>query len=260
MITMYDSVTISQIPADAQAAAGYVDGKFANVAELRDRLPRAHILTIAVFAAHDADALDIETGDATPEQAAAWFLRQQARGVHRPCLYASASVMESQVVPAITAAGIPRSAVRLWSAHYTRRAHRCGPHPSCGLMSIKADATQYDDRALGRNLDVSLVADDFFGTAPAADWQEAIMSKLPTLALGAVDKPGHVFYVHRMQALMQMLGQVKSVPQAACVAVSGTFDAGTASGLKALQASFGLTADSVCGPKTWSVLITGSAT
>lgn len=256
MITMFDSVTIGQIPDGAQAVAGYVDGRFANVAELRDRFPGAHVLTIAVNAAHDADCLDIETGDAAPAQAAAWFLRQKARGVNRPCLYASASVMQADVVPLITAAGILRPSVRLWSAHYTKTPHICGP-ASCRAMSIPADGTQYDDRALGRNLDVSLLADDFFGTAPG--WQEAMMNKLPTLSQGATDKAGQVFYVHRLQALARVYGEINAIAAAACLSTSGTFDSATTAGVKAIQASRKLTVDGIVGPQTWGVLIAGSA-
>jgi hypothetical protein len=146
---MFDSVDLAQIPAGAQAAACYVNGRFANSAEARDRFPRARILTIAVTADADADCLDIETGDATPGQAAAWFLRQKARGVSRPCLYASASVMDTQVIPALNAAGIGAGEIRLWSAHYTMAAHICGP-ATCRAMSISADGTQWTDRAMGR--------------------------------------------------------------------------------------------------------------
>ena len=242
---MYDSVDVGQIPADAQAAAGYCDGRFANVAELRDRLPHAHILSIAVFAAHDADCLDIESGDATPGQAAGWYFMQKARGLARPCLYASASVMESAVVPAITAAGIPRSAVRLWSAHYTKHAHICGPS-SCGLMSIEADACQYDDRAFGRDLDVSLVADDFFGPAPhpspVPSWQEAMLQALPVVKQGDT---GPV--VRTVQALCVARGHA--------TAVDGSFGPATGLSVAAIQRSHGLTADSVVGPLTWPVLL-----
>ena len=257
-IVMFDSVTASEIPANAQAVAGYVDGRFANVAELKDRFPHAHILSIAVFPEHDADCLDIETGDASPADAAGWYARQRARGVARPCLYASASVMQNAVLPALNAAEIPRSAVRLWSAHYGAGEHICGPS-SCGLMSVEADGCQFDDRALGRNLDQSLLADDFFGTAPAPDWQETLMNKLPVLSQGAADKPGHVFYVHRLQALTACYGRITSLTAAACLAQTGTFDAATTAAVKAVQAHKGIAVDGIAGKDTWSVLLTGSA-
>ena len=55
MITMFDSIDVGQLPAGSGFAyAGYVDGRFANVAEIRDKFPGARILSIAVNAAHDA--------------------------------------------------------------------------------------------------------------------------------------------------------------------------------------------------------------
>jgi peptidoglycan hydrolase-like protein with peptidoglycan-binding domain len=268
-IVMYDAINLSQIPADAPAAAGYVDGHWPTYARLRGMFPRAHLLSIAVTAASNADCLDIETGDATPASAAAWYERQKGR-VTRPCLYASASVMQADVVPVIQAAGIPRAAVRLWSAHYTGTPHICGP-ATCRAMSISADGTQWTNAAFGRDLDESLLAADFFAAPapapvppkPAPDplpaWQEALMNKLPVLAEGAEDKAGQVFWVHRAQALTQAYGQFTDTAAAACQMVTGTFDAATVSAVKAVQEHARITADGICGKDTWSVLITGSA-
>lgn len=164
---MYDAVTVSEIPADAQAVAGYTSGNFPTWPELLKRFPHAHRLSIAINAGHDADCLDVEPGDATPADAAVWVKRQQARGVARPVLYASVSTMPT-VLRELAAAGIHREHVRLWTAHYTGRAHLCSP--ACGFGFLEtADATQWTDKALGRNLDESLCADTFFATAhPAA--------------------------------------------------------------------------------------------
>ena len=192
-ITMYDSVTLSEVPPNPPAVACYASGTFANEAEARRRFPNAHILTIAVNASHDADCLDVEQGDATPAQAAGWYARQRARGITRPCIYASASVMHADIVPIIRASRIPRAEVRLWSAHYTFASHICGPS-SCGEMSIPADACQWTDRALGRNLDESLLAADFFGPvgppAPAArEWRSHGMLTLAALCSARLLEP-----------------------------------------------------------------------
>ncbi|MBS1862998.1 MAG: hypothetical protein JSS68_14955 [Actinobacteria bacterium] len=158
---MYDSVDLSQIPSDAPAAAGYVGGSWPTFKELKKKFPRARRLSIAVNASEDADALDIESGDATPDQAPDWVRRQQKRGVKRPVVYASASVMPS-VLAALKAAGIKREEVRVWTAHYTFTPHLCGPH-SCGFLTdTVADATQFTDTAHGRNLDESLLDKGFF--------------------------------------------------------------------------------------------------
>jgi hypothetical protein len=159
--TMYDSIEIGQIPKGAHAVAGYVGGKWPTFSSLVTAFPRARRLSIAINASEDADCLDIEPGDATVEQAAMWVRRQLSKGTKRPCVYASASQVDGLVV-ALEAAGIDRSRVRIWSAHYGRGRHLCGPHTCGEVRSTNVDATQYDDRALNRNLDASVLRRSFF--------------------------------------------------------------------------------------------------
>ncbi len=240
---MYDSVDISQIPSDAEAVAAYCDGRYANVAEARDRFPRAHILTIAVFAQHDADALDIETWDAAPGDAAGWYARQKARGAARPCLYASASVMQSAVLPALEAAGITRSSVRLWSAHYSLGEHICGPG-TCQALSISADGTQWTDRALGRNLDQSVLLPGFFSVPvppPDPGWTAAMISDLPVVQQGDTGEA-----VRTAQGLC--------VARRHQIAVDGDFGPATHAAVTAIQSAARVAADGVVGPVTWPVL------
>lgn len=159
--TMYDSVTVSEIPAGAKAVAGYVGGNWPTFKSLVTGWPKARRLSIAIAASEDAHCLDIEPGDATIGEAAAWVRRQLSKGAKRPCVYASASQVDA-LVAALEAAGIHRSQVRVWSAHYGRGRHLCGP-ATCGeVRSTDVDATQYDDHALGRNLDVSVLRRNFF--------------------------------------------------------------------------------------------------
>jgi peptidoglycan hydrolase-like protein with peptidoglycan-binding domain len=261
---MFDATDISQIPPGAVAVAGYVDGLWVTYPGLVAQFPHADVLSIAVTAEADAECLDIETGDATPADAAAWYERQRARGISRPCLYASASLMETDVVPVITAAGIDRAAVRLWSAHYAGQ-HICGPS-SCGLTSIDMDGTQWTDQAgPGGGADESLLLADFFGDqppprpAPAPPWQEAIVNVLPVLQLGSRDAPGRVEFVHRAQALAAVIGTINHLPAAEGLALDGSFGPATAAAVAAVQAHFAIAADSVVGTVTWSVLVTGSA-
>jgi hypothetical protein len=158
MWVMYDSIEPGQIPAHASAVAGYVGGKWPDYAQEVKRWPHAQHLSIAVNASEDADCLDVETGDAKPGEAPAWFFRQRKREVHRPCFYANLSTMGSVIV-ALNKAGIHRDDYRLWTAHYTYHPHICGPSEG---LTTHADATQWDDKALGRNLDESLCSDTFF--------------------------------------------------------------------------------------------------
>lgn len=187
MITMYDSVDVSQIPAAALACGGYRDGRWPTFQALSERFPHARLLSIAVSASTDADCLDIEQGDATPAQAPGWVKRQHARGIPRPCLYANASTMPA-VLAALKAEGIPRGMVRLWSAHYTV-AHICGPD-TCAYPGVPAcDGTQWTDRALGRNLDQSALLDDFF--APGAHVDEITHTADGKMSLVRIAQEAH---------------------------------------------------------------------
>jgi hypothetical protein len=150
-IVMFDTVDVSTVPADAIAVAGYTSGSWPTFDGLVRRFPHAHHLSIAVQADHDADCLDVETGDASPDQAPAWVRRQLNRGVWRPCLYANLSTMPA-VIGALAGAGLVRPHVRLWVAEYNYH-----PHIPAGF-----DACQWTDQALGRNLDESLCWDSFF--------------------------------------------------------------------------------------------------
>lgn len=249
MITMYDSVDLSQVPANAQAVAVYVDGRFANVAQARARFPKAHILSIAVFARDDADCLDIERGNATPDQAAGWAARQFARGLKRPCLYASASVMQV-ILESVSAAGISRDALRLWSAHYTMKSHVCGPR-SCREMTRDADGTQWTDRALGRNLDQSLLRDDFFGDPAVSTVFETVTVRLPDLKPGMTDAFLPHWYIRRLQLVLSgIYGLYKG-------AIDGIYGNATMTAVKALQGHLGLIPDGICGKSTWSQVIAG---
>ncbi len=150
-ISMFDSITLSTIPPNPQAVAGYVGGYWPTYHPLCVKFPKAYHLSIAVSASEDADCLDIEAGDAVPAQAPGWVVRQQHRGVYRPVVYSSVSQMP-KVIDALTRGGIARTEVRVWTAHYTYAAH----------IETGSDGTQWTDHALGRNLDESLLVPDFF--------------------------------------------------------------------------------------------------
>lgn len=165
-LTMFDSIQVSQIPAQAVYIAGYVNGRWQTYPVLQRAFPHARVLSITVTAGANAECLDVEQGDASVAQAPAWVKRQLARGQYRPVVYAQASSMGA-LLHALEAAGITRASVRLWAAHYGEGTHICGPG-TCKYPGIPAcDGTQWTSAALGRDLDESLLLADFFDLRPA---------------------------------------------------------------------------------------------
>jgi hypothetical protein len=169
MITMYDSITVANLPDGGGAYAGYVGGNWATWDAVKATFGgHAHLLSIAVNAGEDAKCLDVEQGDATPAEAPGWVKRQQGRGQYKPVLYASVSAVPA-VLAALGHAGIKRDEVRLWSAHYGAGKHICGP-ASCKWPGVPAcDGTQWTDAAAGAGgtrVDESLLTDAFFPAPP----------------------------------------------------------------------------------------------
>lgn len=170
MFTMFDSVTLGTVPSDAPALAGYTSGFWPTYGPMVAQFPKlakaGRILSIAVNVNHDAECLDCEPRDATPDQVPAWVERQLARGVERPVVYSSVSEYP-QILVQLNAHGINRSEIRIWTAHYNGHEHicsaACNPYGFVG----PADATQWTDKALGgRNLDQSICEDEFFNAKP----------------------------------------------------------------------------------------------
>ena len=191
--TMYDSVNLAMIPPDAQAVAGYVGGSWPTYGKLAASFPLAHRLSIAVNAAETAECLDVEQGDAQPSDAPAWVERMEKAGIWKPCLYANLSTMPL-VLSALHQAGINRERVRLWVAHYT------------GTPTLPAgfDACQWTNHAQGRDLDESLVADDFFPVlvhSPHFGHQEQLAAaKNAQLPIAPAKKPRRQLTIKAPQA------------------------------------------------------------
>jgi hypothetical protein len=161
---MFDTALNDQFPSGAAAYAAYVDGSLGsqpNYAYIVSAFPKAQHLSIALFAASNADALDVEAGATAAFEIPGWYARQVQRGITRPVIYASASTMNDAILPVLSQAGISRARTRLWTAHYGLGEHICGPR-GCGALSIDADGTQWTSSARGLVLDESLLAGDFF--------------------------------------------------------------------------------------------------
>lgn len=237
-ILMFDDVNVDLLP-PADAYAAYIDGIYANLKQVRDKFPHAHILSVAVRASDLADALDIETGDAVISDAPGWFKRALAAGIVRPALYTSVSNVDG-LVAEMTKAGIGRSAYRLWTAHYGKGEHLCGP-TTCGGTSATADATQFTSTANGESLDESICLADFFsGVLPPPPVTR------PTLTIGdRDDQPNGP--VHQLQTRLDTWGFT--------VAIDGVFGPNTLKAVEAFQAKKKLTVDGIVGPATWTALL-----
>jgi hypothetical protein len=150
---MYDSVTAKRLPPNATLVAAYTDGHYANEAAVRAQCPHATIVRITVRGNPDREVIDCETGDATPEQAAAWAATEIKAG-RRPTIYCNLSTWP-EVQRHVKAHGIAGK-VCYWIAHYDGKAE----------MIPGAVAKQYIERK-DQNLDYSIAADYWPGVDQA---------------------------------------------------------------------------------------------
>lgn len=167
---MYDDVNVGLIPKDAPAVAGYIGGRWPTYDKVVKGWPKAKHLSIAVSSIYDADCLDVEPGDATVAQAAAWVKRQRGLrkqgkvyNTSKPVVYTSASWGQG-LVNALSKAGLVYGEDYLWwSAHYNpaQGKHICGP--KCGFgLKVTAHGTQWTDHSHNESLDESVLTARFF--------------------------------------------------------------------------------------------------
>lgn len=162
-LRMGDAIYPANLPGGLDAYAGYDDGNWPDFPLIAAQHPGVPVLEIEPFARPKGVCLDIERGDATPDQFPLWWLNRCFAGIYRPVAYASISDMTA-VVGYCNNAKIARKDYRLWSAHYTGSAHICGPN-SCG-WPVQCDGTQWTNH--GGPWDESMLRSDFFAVAPVA--------------------------------------------------------------------------------------------
>lgn len=151
---MYDSTDVADIPRTAKMVAGYVDGRYRTVDQLRARFPKAQVVTITVTGEQDAHVCDTEPGNVGLAGAARWAKRQVDAG-KRPTLYCMASQWP-QLRAEVKRLGIAH-AVSYWIAQYDGKAQ----------VPRGAVAKQYaDPRLSGGHYDVSVVDDYWPGVDP----------------------------------------------------------------------------------------------
>jgi hypothetical protein len=150
-LNMADSTVVSNLPVGTEDAyGGYVDGPYANFAQLEAAFPAHQLLSISTHGA-PADCADVETG-ALDAAGAAGVLNAGGWAVYVQLSSAQA------LVDALAALGHLRFFYRLWIAHHNGVPHICTPACGYGLQTA-ADGTQWVDRG---TYDQSLLAGDFF--------------------------------------------------------------------------------------------------
>jgi hypothetical protein len=174
-LAMPDSVTVGNLPMGYPAYLGYVDGDFQTAARLPALFPGAQHLTLTVTGnTLNADGIDCEEGDVDAAGAADWVKRKLAADPgSRPAVYADLATVGysmAEVIAALLNLGIARVKYRVLTAHYGWKPggdaeHICSPS-TCGT-AFTADGTQWTDSFPGiggSKIDMSLLADDFFGS------------------------------------------------------------------------------------------------
>jgi hypothetical protein len=90
---MADSVNPTSLPAGMDLYGAYDDGSYNNVVAVRQRFPSATVIAITVLASDNmGDCLDVENGDATPQDAPAWVQKRRLAGHLGPLVYCSEAI------------------------------------------------------------------------------------------------------------------------------------------------------------------------
>jgi hypothetical protein len=151
-LSMFDDITLSLIPSDAVATAGYnPPSSWPTYVRLHTVFPHAHNVSVAVSSNSRGECGDFEPGDMTPAVVGKWVRFDEAGGYKKPCVYSSYYEYVNEIRPALAADGIARSTIFEWDADYTYQPH----------LDASFDATQFTDKALGRSLDESEVSQAF---------------------------------------------------------------------------------------------------
>jgi hypothetical protein len=162
MRTMYDAINPELIPLDAnpEMVAGYVNGIWPSyngyvsqttgkyVPSIRERFPNAIHVSIAVNTQADAQVLDCEFSDATPEECPPWALRQRARG-QEPTIYCNQLNTWPYVINAFKNQGVPEP--QYWVARYD------------GVQTLPPDCSAKQYGGVANAYDLSIVADYWEG-------------------------------------------------------------------------------------------------
>lgn len=230
MIIMYDSITAADIPINAEAVAGYIDGSYHWSDTDWGRFPTAKKLRVAVFAStNDGHALDVEQGDATPSQAPAWVKMRKEAGLGRPLLYCNLSNL-NDVHQAMLSAG---ESAEYWIASWVET----GPYALEGAWGVQYDHPPHS----GGHYDLSLVDESY--------WSADATTALRTLDFG--DTGNDVAYA---QELLASHNFPPNNSRRRDGSWDGIFGEGTRYQTQQFQTLSHLIGDGIIGPLTWKAL------
>ena len=225
---MYDSVNIDNLPLDGDVYAGYVGGNWPTYEPLMKKFPHKPVVSIAVQANQDAQVLDIESGDATPEQAAAWVARQIKLGRKRPTIYTSHALMQD-VLNEIAKAKVERP--DFWIADWTGAAHAIP-----GAVAVQwASNDRFDETVI---------------TDPT--WPE--VASAPKPAPKPEPKPEPKPDNEPVLKPGDKGAEVKELQTKLKVKVDGIFGPVTEAAVKKFQTEHKIKVDGIVGPQTWKAL------
>lgn len=153
---MADSVTVTNLPEGFDVYGGYTDGLYANMTALKARFPDKPLVGFTVFASDNfGDCLDVESGDATPDQAPGWIAARRLAGHPGPLVYCSESLWPT-VRAAFSAQNVPEPGYII--AAYPGSAGEGGMYPPPAVGHQFKDWGPYDE---------SVVVDYLPGIDPA---------------------------------------------------------------------------------------------
>lgn len=254
-LAMPDSINVPDLPSGYDAYLGYTDGRWPTAGALAVKFPHAELVRLTVTGGLLADGIDIEPGNVNVATARVWVQRKlAAEPGFRPVVYASTVGQPNfgmgDMIAALTRNGITLDRVRLLSAHYGQGAHICGPD-SCGEIDVEMDGTQWTDafvvatsQGLPVNIDMSMLADDFFTGSTGLSRTERIVQQLGTVHAGMTGET-----VKTVQGLCNARTPVAELR------IDGIFGVRTVATVMAIQANAKIADDGIVGPKTWSVLL-----
>jgi putative peptidoglycan binding protein len=287
---------IPSLPKGAQVYAGYSTGWGAVPWTEQDFADHATALGPCLRIDQDpaasdptADYLDVEQGAATVSDCAWWAKRALADfktgrrpGQRSPAIYMSASNITA-VVNALIAGGVTSGVglvVANWSISEAQAVHdvvsASGPFPIVGVQW--SDPGPYDTDIYSRAWLLNQSGKPAPAPKPPApppapapkppspapqpkpvppDWTNVLIANLPTLTEGAQDHDGSVFFVHRLQALTRLVGDICDLGEAKAVVIDGSFGPVTRQGVLQVQGFYGLAQDGIVGPHAWAALVAG---